>query len=122
MTKAQRPFGNQTGFIIKRPFSAEGFHKLDVIGAFNEIGYSKSETRRLLNAGAIKIWDTRVLPNNTQWEWYKRPSLALELIEPRDIFLFGKRLFVDASHVPMYKRIYWCVRPYIERFIEHFYN
>ena len=121
MAKVKTPPRNQVEFSVERPFSAEGFHKLDVIGAFSEIGYSKAETRRLLCAGAIKIWDTRVQPDQRHFEWYKRPAQAFELIEPEEVLFFGKRWFViEPSPVQIYKRFYWWVRPHIERFIEHF--
>ena len=119
MTKVKRPPSNRVYHYVERAFSAEGFHSLNVMGAFNEIGYSRAEARRLLNGGSIKIWDTSVVDKN-HFEWYKRQANAIELVEPNDVFIFGhpKALIIQAKHVSPFKRLFWYLRPKVERMLE----
>lgn len=116
---------NQVLFQINRPFSAEGFHKLDVIDAFREIGYSHTEAKRLLSDGAIKVWDSRVTEDGNHWEWYKRKAETYELMElpERDkgsVLLFGhpRILEVLPEPVPLLKRLFRRVRPNVEKVLE----
>jgi hypothetical protein len=98
MTKAQTPKNNTIFFYIERKFE-DGFCSLNVIEAFAEIAYSKAEARRLLTSGGIKIWDTRITEDGNHFEWYKRRAQVVELVEPEDVFIFGKpkALIVKAS-------------------------
>ena len=98
MARVKSPHSNQVFFEIKRRFRWEGFCRLNVRDAFGEIGYSKSEVNRLLKNGAIKIWDTRVTVDGM--EWYKRPSELVELVEPDDVFIFGKPKVLTIKQIP----------------------
>ena len=100
------------------PFSAEGFYSLDVKLAIQGMGYSGAEVIRLFNANAIKIWDTRVMEGGTHYEWYRRVAQRRELVEKGDVFIVGKRyLTINASKVFPLKRLFWYLRPYVERYV-----
>ncbi len=107
---------NQVYFEVVRPFSAEGFHKLDVSAAFKEIGYSNTEVKRMFSEGTIKVWDTRLAGDKI--EWFKRRTSDFELVEAGDALIFGhpKALIIDPEPVFFLKRLFWTVRPRIERF------
>jgi len=119
MTKAIMPKTNQVYYNITRPFSSEGFHKLDVSRVLREMGYSNSEAGRMLKNGAVKIWDTRVLEDGNHIEWYKRKVQEHELVECDDVLIIGKGKFViiGKTKVNFIKRFWWYIRPYIERYI-----
>ena len=95
---------------------------MDIVDAFNKIGYSKAEVRRLLKSGAIKIWDTRC--DGGHFEWYKRRALPVELVEPDDVLMFGhpKVLVIKKKPFPMFKRLFYWARPFVERRLEAFCN
>jgi len=118
VAKVQVPSKNSVFYNVTREFSPEGFCNLNVLDAFNEIGYSRAETRRLLNDGAIKVWDTRV--NGNKMEWYKRRSREMELVEPDEVFIFGKPKVLTIRKKPFvfYKRLFYWLRPYCERVYE----
>ncbi len=108
---------NQVYFEVVRPFSAEGFHTLDVRAAFKEIGYSNTEVKRMFSEGTIKVWDTRLSKDKV--EWYKRRASDFELVEAGDALIFGhpKALIIKRKPVFFLKRLFWAVRPRIERFL-----
>ena len=110
MTKVKAPAGNRVFHEIWRDFSWEGFHKLNVTDAFVEIGYSKSEIKRLLKNNAIKVWDTRVVGD--KMEWYKRSVELVELVEPDEVFMFGRFKFLFVSPIPFkwYQKLYYKLR------------
>lgn len=112
------PKDNKVFHYVKRKFSWEGFYKLGVIEAFAEIGYSKSEARRLLNAGGIKIWDSEVHDGGIRW--YKRTANPVELVEPEDVFIFGKPKALIVKQVPfsLWERIYYRLRTLKEQLVE----
>ena len=116
MARVQKPLTNQVYFEVVRPFTWEGFHELDVVGAFQEIGYSKAEIGRLFKDGAIKIWDTRL--NGNKFEWYKRKAETQELVEPDDVFIFGhpKVLIIKQMPFTLWEKIYYWLRGYFEGF------
>ena len=113
MTKPMRPENN---LLIYRPFSAEGFHKLNVFPALLETGYSNAEIRRLFKAGAIKINDTKLTEDKAHFVWYERPVREVELIEKGDYLLIGKHrvLEIKPTYVNPFKRFWWYIRPYVE--------
>uniref|UniRef100_A0A6M3L783 Uncharacterized protein n=1 Tax=viral metagenome TaxID=1070528 RepID=A0A6M3L783_9ZZZZ len=118
MAKVKRPEGNQIYHFIKRKFSWEGFCNLDIIEAFSEIGFSKTEARRLLDAGSIKIWDTRIQDSKVQW--YKRRVRQVELVEPGDVLVFGKPKVLLIEKIPftLYETLYYKLRLLKERILE----
>lgn len=120
MTKAKIPENNKFYFDIIRSFSAEGFYKLDILDVLVEIGYSRTEATRLFNGRAIKIWDTRVPEGGKSFEWYLRPCQKVELVEPNDVLLVGKSrpLIIEADSIPILRRLFWWLRPRVERLTE----
>ena len=117
MTKAVMPKTNQVYYNITRPFSSEGFHKLDVPSVLHEMGYSNSEAGRLLNNNAVKIWDTMVSEDGNHIEWFKRKAQEHELVESNEVLIVGKGKFVivGKEKVNIIKRFWWYIRPFIER-------
>ena len=116
---------NQVFFEIKRPFSAKGFHRLNVLEAFREIGYSNVEAKRLLANGAIKVWDTRLTDEKKHWEWFQRRANAFELMElpahnKGSVIIFGhpRVLEILPTAVPIWRRLFWEIRPIVERLME----
>ena len=116
---------NQVFFKIKRPFSAEGFHKLDILEALREVGCSNMEAKRLFANGAIKVWDTRPTDDKNRWEWFQRRANAFELMElpahdKGSVLIFGRHKILEIlpTAVPIWRRLFWSTRPIIERFME----
>ncbi len=97
---------------ISRRFSWEGFTKLDVVGAVNEIGYSKTEIKRLFKNNAIKIWDTKITEDGNHFVWYKRVANQVELVEPNDVIVIGKykRLVIKAIPFSVLEKLYYKLR------------
>ena len=115
MPKAQMP-PFQIYFNIARPFSWEGFTHLNVLEALSEIGFSKTEGKRLLSSGSIKIRDTRITEDGKHFEWYRRTAGAMELVEPNDIFYIGKRV-LTILQIPfsIWEKLYYSIRDWIEK-------
>ena len=112
------PPGNRMFYYTEVPFSAEGFYSLDVKLAIQGMGYSGAEVNRLFASNAIKTWDTRVTQDGNHFEWYKRTSRKNELVEKGDVFIVGKRyLTINAGKVFPLKRLFWYLRPYVERYV-----
>ncbi len=97
---------------VHRHFTWEGFHKLDVISAINEMGYSKTEIKRLFKNNAIKIWDTRVTDDGCHFVWYKRIANIFELVKPGDVFIIGKYKELTIKTIPFnwFERVYYNLR------------
>ncbi len=102
---------------IFRKFTWEGFHELDVVKAINEIGYSKTEIRRLFKNNAIKIWDTKITEDRNHFVSYKRVAKPLELVESGDVFIVGKFRSLTICAIPFrfYEKIYYNLRLFKEQ-------
>lgn len=101
---------------VERQFSAEGFLRLDVLEVLKEI-FSSTEAHRLFKEGAVKIWDTRVQDGKVFW--YKRSCNRKELVEKGEWVLVGRRAIqIRAKPINIFKKVFYYVRPYVERCIE----
>ena len=112
----QTPKGNRVFYTIYRPFTAEGFHQLDVVGAMVEIGFSKASARRF---HGVKVWDT--IYEDGQWWRKQRLAKKIELLDcscgsKEDYLLIGKNkvIVIKPSPVSLGRRISWWIRPRAE--------
>ena len=97
---------------VRRRFSWEGFCQLDVAEAINEIGYSKTEIKRLFKSNAIKIWDTKITEDGNHFIRYKRVANSIELVEPDDVIIIGKYRGLTIKAVPFsfFEKAYYKLR------------
>ena len=119
MTTPQRP----THWIFRNillKFSPEGFRSVNIVDMLNKVGYSKTEARRLISDGSVKIWDTRLGGNKIVW--YKICVNDSELVEPGDVLIIGGARYITLKAIPIniFLRVYYAVRPCFERLYERF--
>lgn len=114
MTNVKAPWGNRVFYDVEREFSWEGFHNLDVIYALKEIGYSVAEATRLLNSGAIKIWDTKV--HDGKMVWHRRRVSRMELVEVGDNLIIGSKILVIKPRpFPLHMKLFYHIRDIWDR-------
>ena len=115
MMQVQRPLYPK----VTRPFSSEGFCWINVLETVVEAGYSKAETKRLLEAGAIKVDAWKVTEDNCHMQHYRRKAGVMELIDKGMCLYLGKHTVIEIlpTHVPLYKRLFWRYRPTVERWL-----
>ena len=83
---------NNIFFKVSYTFTTEGLCWLNIPQCLVDIGYSRTEAKRLLKSKSIKIYDTTY--NRESWWWYRRPANREELVEPEDVLLVGKKVII----------------------------